>query len=88
VRTLRKQQLRLGLLKAAQTLLLQQNALRQVLSQPTSGAIDCDCGATCGDEDGESVGPVLLMQHLMQAATQPSPVKAIFTRDELEVENT
>ena len=85
MKALRKQQLRLGLLKAAQTLLLQQNALRQVLSQPTIVASDGDCGAACVDDDGDTTGPVFLMQHLMQVATQPSPVKAIFTREELEV---
>ena len=87
MKTLRKQQLRLGLLKAGQTLLMQQNSLRQVLSQPTGGVSDAECGATCGDEEGEAVGPILLVQHLMQASTQPSPIKAIFTRDELEVNN-
>ena len=86
VKALRKQQLRLGLLKAAQTLLLQQNALRQVLSQPTIVTTDAEGGgASCPDDDGDTAGPVFLMQHLMQVATQPSPVKAIFTREELEV---
>ena len=46
----------------------------------------------CSDneEDEEDIGndrnmPQLLTQQLMQAATQPSLVKAIFSREELEV---
>ena len=43
-----------------------------------------------GEDDSPSEsapGPVLLIQQLMQTATQPSPLKATFFSKELEVRN-
>lgn len=66
---LRQQQIRLGLLKAARVLFSQQENLRQIMARPASAE---------GDQYS-------LFQQLLSAATRPSPIKAMFTRDELEV---
>ena len=66
---LRQQQIRLGLLKAARVLFSQQENLHQIMSHPA------------GAEGRESS----LFQQLLSAATRPSPIKAMFGRDELEV---
>ena len=66
---LRQQQIRLGLLKAARVLFSQQENLRQIMSRPA------------GLEDEQ----FSLFQQLLSAATRPSPIKAMFNRDELEV---
>ena len=66
---LRQQQIRLGLLKAARVLFSQQENLRQIMSRPTG-------------PEGEQYS---LFQQLLSAATRPSPIKAMFGRDELEV---
>ncbi|MCI4375021.1 hypothetical protein PGIGA_G00104220 [Pangasianodon gigas] len=92
VHLLRCQQLRLYILKAARALLLHQDKLRQILSQPAV----VDSSPTPTEEQGVSspdVGdlspegplpPLILLQQLLSAATQPSPIKAIFDRQELE----
>ncbi|XP_077983839.1 E3 ubiquitin-protein ligase HERC2-like [Glandiceps talaboti] len=76
---LRKQQIRLGVLKAARVLFSRQQYLRQLLSLTTT--IESP-----SSEDGNepSTAQVLLLQHLMAAATKPSPIKAVFDRIELE----
>ena len=66
---LRQQQIRLGLLKAARVLFSQQENLRQIMARPASSE---------GDQYS-------LFQQLLSAATRPSPIKAMFSRDELEV---
>ena len=66
---LRQQQIRLGLLKAARVLFSQQENLRQIMAHPTSSGVD----------------QYSLFQQLLSAATRPSPIKAMFGRDELEV---
>lgn len=66
---LRQQQIRLGLLKAARVLFSQQENLRQIMARPASSE---------GDQFS-------LFQQLLSAATRPSPIKAMFSRDELEV---
>lgn len=66
---LRQQQIRLGLLKAARVLFSRQENLHQIMSHST----------TEGDHQYS------LFQQLLSAATRPSPIKAMFTRDELEV---
>ena len=66
---LRQQQIRLGLLKAARVLFSQQENLRQIMSRPA------------GSEDEQ----FSLFQQLLSAATRPSPIKAMFSRNELEV---
>ncbi len=66
---LRQEQIRLGLLKAARVLFSQQENLQHIMATPTSSE---------GDQYS-------LFQQLLSAATRPSPIKAMFTRDELEV---
>lgn len=93
---LRRQQLRLGLLRAARVLLAHQSMLRRVLSRP----LPPDLAPPHGDllmpgeaadssqveEEGEhSSGPTLILHQVLAAATQPSPLKALFAREEMEV---
>ena len=66
---LRQQQIRLGLLKAARVLFSRQENLRQIMSHSTAE----------GDHHYS------LFQQLLSAATRPSPIKAMFSRDEVEV---
>lgn len=68
---LRQQQIRLGLLKAACVLFSQQENLLQIMTSK-SDVID-------DDEYQYS-----LFQQLLSAATRPSPVKAMFGKEELE----
>lgn len=69
VTVLRQQQIRLGLLKAARVLFSRQENLRQIMARPV------------GTKEDE----YSLFQQLLSAATIPSPIKAMFGRDELEV---
>ena len=84
---LRRQQIRVGLLKTARLLLQHQDVLRKVLTQvvlpqsPPPPEID----GTGSDDEGEVDTPNLILHQLMVTATQPSPLKATFTREELEV---
>ena len=57
-------------MKAARVLFSQQENLRQIMAKPTTG-----------DEEYR----YSLFQQLLSAATRPSPIKAVFGRDELEV---
>ena len=99
---LKKQKMRLVLLKACRVLIGSQDYLRQILSQPIAAEVLAATVAAEGGgvqqpaegEDGTagsqldtsgSGGPTMLMQMLMSAATQPSPIKALFSRAELEV---
>ena len=66
---LRQQQIRLGLLKAARVLFSRQENLRQIMGHPME----------------EEEHQYSLFQQLLGAATRPSPIKAMFGRDELEV---
>ena len=68
-RLLRQQQIRLGLLKAARVLFSQQENLQQIMAHPL----------------GDTEHQYSLFQQLLSAATRPSPIKAIFSRDEFEV---
>ncbi|XP_077153037.1 E3 ubiquitin-protein ligase HERC2 isoform X1 [Ranitomeya variabilis] len=89
---LRCQQLKLYILKAGWALLSHQDRLRQILSQPSvqeAGLIPADEGAAAAPDfaDMSPEGPqppLILLQQLLSAATQPSPVKAIFDKQELE----
>ncbi len=54
------------------------------VQQPAEGE-EGTAGAGSSETSGGSSGPSLLMQILMSAATQPSPIKAVFSRAELEV---
>ena len=81
--------MRLYILKAAQVLLTQQDNLRQILSQPVTPDLRVGGPPEGGEEDGALMdgvaGQGILMQQLMQTATQPSPLKAMFHREEMEV---
>ncbi|MEE6507640.1 hypothetical protein FKM82_027611 [Ascaphus truei] len=89
---LRCQQLKLYILKAGRALLSHQDRLRQILSQPSvqeAGLIPADDGAATSPDIGDMSPegpqpPMILLQQLLTAATQPSPVKAIFDKHELE----
>ncbi|XP_072258440.1 E3 ubiquitin-protein ligase HERC2 [Pyxicephalus adspersus] len=89
---LRCQQLKLYILKAGWALLSHQDRLRQILSQPSVheiGPIPADEGAAASPDIGDMSPegpqpPMILLQQLLTAATQPSPVKAIFDKQELE----
>uniref|UniRef100_A0A8C9RA53 E3 ubiquitin-protein ligase HERC2 n=1 Tax=Scleropages formosus TaxID=113540 RepID=A0A8C9RA53_SCLFO len=87
---LRCQQLRLYILKAARALLSHQDKLRQILSQPAileAGPTDDSVISSLdvGDLSPEGpLPPLILLQQLLSAATQPSPIKAIFDKQELE----
>ncbi|AWP11407.1 putative E3 ubiquitin-protein ligase HERC2-like [Scophthalmus maximus] len=92
VHLLRCQQLRLYILKAGRALLSHQDKLRQILSQPA--VVDLAPNASedqvvsspdVGDLSPEGpLPPLILLQQLLSAATQPSPIKAIFDRQEME----
>uniref|UniRef100_A0A8C3FTS2 E3 ubiquitin-protein ligase HERC2 n=1 Tax=Chrysemys picta bellii TaxID=8478 RepID=A0A8C3FTS2_CHRPI len=89
---LRCQQLKLYILKAGRALLSHQDKLRQILSQPAvqeAGSIPTEDGAVASPDIGDMSPegpqlPMILLQQLLTAATQPSPVKAIFDKQELE----
>ncbi|KAL3879973.1 hypothetical protein ACJMK2_032247, partial [Sinanodonta woodiana] len=84
---LRRQRIRLGLLRAARVLFTHQDILRQVLSQvvlPACRPPDNELAASEEELSLESESPNTILQQLMMMATQPSPLKAIFSREELE----
>ena len=68
---LRQQQITLGLLKAARVLCSRQDNLRQMLNHQAESS------------DGDS--SAFSLQQLMCSAIKPSPIKALFDREELEV---
>ncbi|XP_054644739.1 E3 ubiquitin-protein ligase HERC2 isoform X2 [Dunckerocampus dactyliophorus] len=92
IHLLRWQQLRLYILKAARALLSHQDKLRQILSQPAvldMGANPSEDPVVSSPEAGDMspegpLPPLILLQQLLSAATQPSPIKAIFDRREME----
>ncbi|KAM9300223.1 E3 ubiquitin-protein ligase HERC2 isoform 4-T5 [Morus bassanus] len=89
---LRCQQLKLYILKAGRALLSHQDTLRQILSQPAvqeCALNPAEDGAVASPDVGDMSPegpqpPMILLQQLLTAATQPSPVKAIFDKQELE----
>ncbi|KAL5011340.1 hypothetical protein ScPMuIL_009891 [Solemya velum] len=82
---LRKQQIRLGLLKAARVLFSCQDKLRQVLLQSLPlDWLPLESEANDDPISPETETPGSILQQLMVAGTQPSPIKAFFSRDELE----
>ncbi|XP_038007666.1 E3 ubiquitin-protein ligase HERC2 isoform X1 [Motacilla alba alba] len=89
---LRCQQLKLYILKAGRALLSHQDTLRQILSQPAvqeCASNPAEDGAAASPDIGDMSPegpqpPMILLQQLLSAATQPSPVKAIFDKQELE----
>ena len=83
---LRRQQLRLGILKATRVLLNHQEVLRQVLTQRILKALlpPQEPQEPSSDEEAPEP-PSSILQQLMVAATQPSPLKPVFPKEELEV---
>uniref|UniRef100_A0A673CR73 HECT-type E3 ubiquitin transferase n=1 Tax=Sphaeramia orbicularis TaxID=375764 RepID=A0A673CR73_9TELE len=92
IHLLRCQQLRLYILKAGRALLSHQDKLRQILSQqavvdigPNPSEDPVVSSPDVGDLSPEGpLPPLILLQQLLSAATQPSPIKAIFDRQEME----
>ena len=77
----------MGLLKAARVLLQHQDVLRKILHQVVlpQAPSHLEVEAAGSDDESEVDTPNLILHQLMVAATQPSPLKATFTREELEV---
>lgn len=84
VSLLRSQQHQLAAMKACRQLFRHQRILRKVLKQSSVETVLTLEALNEGD-DVESNAEQLLIQRLMLKATQPSPLKAIFSREELEV---
>lgn len=84
VSLLRSQQHQLAAMKACHQLFRHQRLLRRVLKQPSVETVT-SLEALNEGEDVDSNSEQLLIQKLMIKATQPSPLKAIFTKEELEV---
>lgn len=85
-----RQQTRLGLLRAARVLLKHQNILRQILLQSVLPELQHNESepSNTSDEDSSPEAPEypnLILQQILVSATQPSPLKALFTREEMEV---
>ncbi|XP_059157195.1 E3 ubiquitin-protein ligase HERC2-like isoform X2 [Physella acuta] len=83
---LRKQYIRLCLLRAVAKLFSHQDGLRQILLQhicPDPTLADMPPPT---EEEGAGDGPVkvTLLQQLLSTATQPSPLKAVFAVEEME----
>jgi len=80
---LRTQQQQLAALRAINQLAGHQRLLRRVLKQP---CLDTATSLEALHEGNEDFVPDhLLLQKLMHKATQPSPLKAVFSKEELEV---
>ena len=78
---LRRQQEMLLILKAVRVLLGNQAQLRKVLKQPYVASQEKHLDL----EELDNPKIELLLEKVLAKATQPSPVKAIFSRQELEV---
>jgi E3 ubiquitin-protein ligase HERC2 len=81
---LRTQQQRLAAMNACSVLFRHQNLLRHVLKHHTLGSSP----SLEVLNEGEELDPVtetLLIQKLISKATQPSPLKATFGKNEIEV---
>lgn len=87
---LRLQQQLLLIIKATQVLYTNQPELRKVLKQPYVLLLDDILNQEAQDSDNEgeieteSSSVELVVEKLLTRATQPSPIKAIFSRKELE----
>lgn len=84
---LRQQQQRLSVIKAVKVFFTHQNTLRQILKQPVM--VSSSSMETLGTEDPDleclsGKREILLIQKLLAKATHPSPLKAIFSVEELE----
>ena len=83
---LRRQQIRLGLMKAARVLFgCRQSNLRQLLTLPSIMIEMTMPGEEGSEVENTPPSPNTLLQQLMNTATLPSPIKAVFPKWELEV---
>jgi E3 ubiquitin-protein ligase HERC2 len=81
---LRTQQQRLAAMNACSILFRHQNLLRHVLKHHTLGSSP-SLEVLNEGEELDPVSETLLIQKLISKATQPSPLKAIFGKNEIEV---
>lgn len=83
--------MRLAALRACAVLFSSQDHLRRILLQPTSPQPDASRASaqsessSTEDEAGDGHSSKLLLQKLMTSATQSSPIKTTFAKEELEV---
>lgn len=80
---LRQQQVRLGLLQATRVLFGQQANLRQLLSLLV--VVETPMTSEESSSPDEPQETITLLQKLMGVATQPSRIKAMFSKTEMEV---
>ena len=83
---LRQQQQRFAVMKAVKVFFGHQNALRHILSQYSSAVAPVSIEAI-GEDAAENLSfsrEVILIQRFLSKATQPSPIKATFSADEIE----
>ncbi len=87
---LRQQQQRLAVIKAIKVFFSHHNTLRQILRQKVTLSANSMETINVGNEDGLIGGDMLdngdtfLLQRLLVKATQPSPIKATFSIEEME----
>ncbi|KAK4294466.1 hypothetical protein Pmani_032901 [Petrolisthes manimaculis] len=81
---LRIQQLRMLVMNACRALLTHQSLLRLVLLQQTTDTSSSTTNLESVTDDTSQSSEILLIQRLITASTPPSPVKASYTREQLE----
>jgi len=84
VSLLRTQQQRLAAMNACNVLFRHQNLLRHVLKHHTLGSSP-SLEVLNEGEELDTLSETLLIQKLIAKATQPSPLKAIFGKNDIEV---
>ncbi|XP_014678095.1 PREDICTED: E3 ubiquitin-protein ligase HERC2-like [Priapulus caudatus] len=87
VRQLQQKYISLQLMRAARVFFDRQDFFRQILSQTVYEGAQRETSKPAGSEDGlspDTLGPASLLHQVMCVATQPSPLKAIFDRQEIE----
>jgi len=84
VSLLRTQQQRLAAMNACSVLFRHQNLLRHVLKHHTLGSSP-SLEVLNEGEELDTLSETLLIQKLIAKATQPSPLKAVFGKSDIEV---
>ncbi|XP_052278368.1 E3 ubiquitin-protein ligase HERC2-like [Dreissena polymorpha] len=79
-----KQQVKLGLLRSSRVLLKHQHILRKIVSQSLIPEVANREAEARTEEEPVPESPGLILQQILVSATQASPLKAIFTREEME----
>ena len=82
--------MRLAALRACAVVFGSQDHLRRILLQPipqpaTTSQAPATSESSNDDEAGEGQSSKLLLQKLMTSATQSSPIKTTFSKEELQV---